>query len=174
MLRVEPAVVVPAPLSDNVAGEDQNEEVFYYASKKYDRVSLQVFLRDILRPLSMKLVTTFRPVPGGTLIWENPDVDRWAGQQQEMQFKVQLGLLSDPAPPRVARIEIHPNEDPPRLVLQCERERPFEVPIYPKEDRIALRSWWHLDEERVGIVHPAFWTAAVAELTSLLKAKQRS
>jgi hypothetical protein len=124
MLRFESGVVIPPPLSSVVAGDDLGQEVLYYINQKYDRLSLQVFLRDLLRPLTICVAANFRSASGHSSRWEHPNVASWPEEDRELRFKEQFDLVKDPAPPRVASIEVQFNENPPRLVLQCQRERP--------------------------------------------------
>jgi hypothetical protein len=48
---------------------------------------------------------------------------------------------------------------------------PFELTISPNGRYIDLTSWWAQGETRTVIVHPAFWTAAMEEIASLLQGK---
>jgi hypothetical protein len=171
ILRVESDVVVPTPLSSIVAGDDLEQEVLYYANKKYDRLSLQVLLRDLLKPLTMGMAIKFRPVPGRSAVWEHPDAAKWLEADRKLAVLRQFDLARGPSP-RVARIEVRRNGIPPKLVLQCELEQPFELVIAPEGEHIALTDWWHLHEHRTMIVHPAFWSAALEELVSLLKGEK--
>jgi len=171
ILRMESDAVIPAPLSSLVAGDDLEQEVLYYANQRYAHLSLQVFLRDILKPLTMRMALKFRHVPGRGSVWEDPDIESWPEKDRELAWKRQFDLAKDPSP-RIARIEVRLNDTPPKLVLHCELEQPFELVIAPKGKHIALTSWWRLGEERTVIVHPAFWSAALQELVSLLEGKK--
>jgi len=171
ILRLESDVIVPAPLSSFVAGDDIEEEVLYYANKQYDRLSLQVLLRDILRPESLSAALKFRRVPGNDLLWEHPDIGSWPEEDRELALKRQFDLANDPSP-RVARIELRLNETPPQLILHCELVQAFQLSIAPKGSYITLTDWWGLRGDRTVIVHPAFWRAALEELVSLLDGKR--
>jgi hypothetical protein len=170
ILRMESDAVVPVPLSSFVAGDDLEQEVLYYANQRYVRLSLQVFLRDLLRPETMRMVLKFRHVQGHGSVWEHPDIESWPEEDRKLALYRQFDLAKGPSP-RVACIEVRLNDTPPKLVLHCELERPFELVIAPKGKHIALTAWWRFGEDRTVIVHPAFWSAALQELISLLEGK---
>jgi hypothetical protein len=44
--------------------------------------------------------------------------------------------------------------------------------IAPEGEHLAHTAWWRQHEHRTMIVHPAFWSAALQELVSLLKGER--
>lgn len=168
VLRLQPDITVPAPLSSFVAGDDIDEEVAFYAKQQYDRVSLQVFLRDILRPLSFQTVRNFRRVQDQDAMWEHQDAQTWPQQDRDRELRRQFLDSDHDSPKRIARIEVRLDAAPPQLILHCELERPFELLIAPTGDSITLECWWYSHGDRIVNVHPAFWSAALNELVALL------
>ncbi len=167
ILKLESDVTVPPPLSSFLAGNDLDEEALYYAKQQYDRMSLAIFLRDVLKPLTLRAALAFRRVPGNDLVWEHPDINRWPEEDRDLALKRQLGLANDPLP-RVRRIAVRLENNPPQIVLDCEREQEFKVSLFPKDNCLELIAWWSWDDKRTAKVHPAFWRASLGELVSLL------
>ena len=160
ILRLESDVAVPAQLASIVAGDDLEKEVLYYTSQQYNRLSLQVFLRDTLKPLELLTALKFRRVPGHASLWEHPDIDSWPEKDRELAWKIQVDFAKGPSS-RVARIEVRLNDTPPQLILHCKLEQAFQLSIAPKkDDYITLTRWWDSYGDRTVIVHPAFWRAA--------------
>ena len=62
------------------------------------------------------------------------------GGARQVVINAQFDLVKDSAPPCIGHIDVRLNDDLPKLLLRCQRERSFELAISPKGQRITLTS----------------------------------
>jgi hypothetical protein len=170
ILRVDPDAPIPGPLSNFVAGSDLEDEVAWYVARRYDRLSLQVLIRDLFRPSSPEELLKYRPVVDQPFTWEHPDIARWEAEEKERAFLRQFDLAGDPGP-KISRVQVRPDEVPPKWILHCELQRPFELAFSPAGQVLTVRQWWMDNNERTILLHPAFWRATIQELIALLEGR---
>jgi hypothetical protein len=141
-----------------------------------DRLSLHIFLRDILKPENLSGLSRFRRVPGSKFAWEHCDASKWPEEDEKRQRNAQFGIGSGDPIPRISRIEIC--DTPPKLVLHsvvyCELARV----IFPDDEgRITLDNWWNLQgrsRTETETVNGAFWIEAMNELARILDGQSKA
>ena len=166
ILRIQPGIIPPPPLAHIVVGDDPAAEVRHFESQRYDKLSLQLLLHDLLLPCSLSTVVKFVPMGGDAEAWQHPDASLWESQDQNDALLRQFDLVREPCP-RIHTIKVLLREDPPRLVLGCSTQRDFELRIAPVGSQLRLEKWWQYGQASIE-VHPAFWRSALTELVDLL------
>lgn len=166
MLRLARDVSIPPRLAHVRADDEPEKLIDYYRGQQYDPESIQVFIRDLLSPISLDELSNFRPVLDQTSTWEHQDVEKWSEDRKRFP---DVGWYHTP---RIARIEIQRTDALPKLHLHCWRNGPVDQEIELKGNKLTLYAWWYIPERaNTEEVHPAFWCQAIEELVRLIEGK---
>lgn len=166
MLRLARDVSIP-PILAHVRADDEPEKLLeYYRSQQYDPESIQVFIRDLLSPISPDELRNFRPVPHKISMWEHQDVEKWSEDRKRFP---DVGWYHKP---RINRIEIQRDDNLWKLHLHCWHNGGIDHEIELKDNKLTLHAWWYSPERaNTEEVHPAFWCQAIEELVRILEGK---
>lgn len=164
VLRLDDDVAMPPGVADILADSEPAKLIAYYKGQKYDPLSIQIFLRDVMMPVYLSELGNFRPVQGHTSAWEHKEAETWP----EVDRK--YALDGHYRAPRIARIEVERTGGVPKLRLVGWKNGPIEVAVAWKDDQVALQQWWYIPEKiNIDDVHSAFWLEAVDELVRILQ-----
>lgn len=164
VLRLDDDVPMPARVADLLADSDPDKLIAYYRLQKYDHLSVQIFLRDIVMPVNLSELPNFRPVDAHASAWEHKEFETWP------EIDRQYALRGHYRAPRIARIEVERTGTIPKLRLLGGSSGPVGIQVEWKDGLVAQRQWWHNSQKiNTDDVHQAFWFEAVDELERILK-----